>query len=90
MSRRISERAGRSFPDSQCGFRLVDLIAWSTLRLETNHFEIESEMLLAFAQAGYRIEFVPIQMIHQSRHSHIRPIRDSLRWLRWWNRTAEG
>lgn len=89
MSRRISKRAGRVLPDSQCGFRLVDLMAWATLRLETNHFEIESEMLLAFAQAGYRIEFVPIQMIPKGRQSHIRPMRDTLRWLRWWNR-ADG
>ena len=86
MSRHISERARRFFPDSQCGFRLVELNAWSTLRLVTNHFEIESEMLLAFAQAGYRIEFVPIQMIPQGRRSRIRPVRDTLRWLRWWNR----
>ncbi len=87
MSRRISERAGQALPDSQCGFRLVHLKAWASLRLETNHFETESEMLLAFARAGYRIEFVPIQVVGQGPHSHIRPIQDTWRWLQWWRRS---
>jgi glycosyltransferase involved in cell wall biosynthesis len=84
MSRRISERAGRFLPDSQCGFRLVNLKAWAALRLETDHFEIESEMLLAFVRAGYRVEFVPIQVIPKGRRSHIRPVRDTVQWLRWY------
>jgi glycosyltransferase involved in cell wall biosynthesis len=90
MSRRISERAGRMSPDSQCGFRLVNLKAWATLKLTTQHYEIESEMLLAFARAGYRIEFVPIQLIPRGRHSHVRPVRDTLRWLYWWQRSRGG
>jgi glycosyltransferase involved in cell wall biosynthesis len=87
MSRRISERAGQFLPDSQCGLRLVDLKAWAGLRLETNHFETESELLLAFARAGYPIRFVPIQVVGQGPHSHIRPIRDACRWLQWWSRS---
>jgi glycosyltransferase involved in cell wall biosynthesis len=84
MSRRLSECAGQYLPDSQCGFRLINLEAWAAVRLETSHFEIESEMLLAFVQAGYRVEFVPIQVIPQGRHSRIRPVVDTWRWLRWW------
>ena len=90
MSRRISERAGQCLPDSQCGFRLINLEAWAALRLETSHFEIESEMLLAFVQAGYRVEFVPIQAIPQGRHSRIRPVVDTWRWLRWWRRARRS
>jgi glycosyltransferase involved in cell wall biosynthesis len=85
MSRRISKRAGQLLPDSQCGFRLVNLKVWASLRLETNHFEIESEMLLAFARGGYPIEFVPIQVVGRGPHSHIRPIQDACRWLQWWS-----
>ncbi|MGO8927258.1 MAG: glycosyltransferase family 2 protein [Limisphaerales bacterium] len=87
MSRRISARAGQFLPDSQCGFRLVNLEAWAGLHLETNHFEAESEMLLAFARAGYPIQFVPIQVVGQGPHSHIHPIQDTWRWLQWWNRS---
>jgi glycosyltransferase involved in cell wall biosynthesis len=84
MSRRLSRRSGRCLPDSQCGFRLVNLPAWERLGLETNHFEVESEMLLAFVTAGHRVEFVPIQTIGRGPHSHIRPILDTWRWARWW------
>jgi glycosyltransferase involved in cell wall biosynthesis len=88
MSRRISERAGQVLPDSQCGFRLVNLQAWAGLRLETTRFETESETLLAFAQAGFLIQFVPIQVVGQGPHSHIRPIQDTWRWLQWWRRSG--
>jgi glycosyltransferase involved in cell wall biosynthesis len=88
MSRRISKRAGRFLPDSQCGFRLINLKAWAGLRLETARFEIESEMLLAFVQAGYRVEFVPIHVIGSGPRSRIHPLKDTWRWLQWWKRNC--
>jgi len=84
MSRRISQRAGRTLPDSQCGFRLIALNDWAALRLESDHFEIESEMLLAFVRAGHQVRFVSIQVVPKGPHSHICPIQDGWRWLRWW------
>ncbi len=88
MSRQLSRRAGMRLPDSQCGFRLVQLAAWAALRLEAEHFEAESELLLACARAGHRIAFVPIQTLAKSRPSKIHPATDTLRWLRWWWRTG--
>jgi hypothetical protein len=58
--------------------------------METDHFEIESEMLLAFVEAGYRVEFVPIQVIGRGGHSHIHPLKDTWRWLLWWKRARFG
>jgi glycosyltransferase involved in cell wall biosynthesis len=84
MSRRLSKAAGRMLPDSQCGFRLMNLAAWSGLRLTTAHFEIESELLLASVAAGYDIAFVPIRVIYKVGQSKIHPVRDTLRWFRWW------
>jgi hypothetical protein len=55
--------------------------------LQTAHFEIESELLLAFLSARQRIEFVPIQVVYKEESSKIRPIVDSWRWLRWWWKT---
>jgi len=86
MSRRLSMVAGRELPDSQCGFRLMNLATWATLSISTLHFEIESEVLLAFVLAGHRIEFVPIQVIYKGERSKIHPIRDTIRWFRWWRR----
>src|SRR5262249_21700102 len=38
MSRRLSKLAGRPLPDSQCGFRLIDLKTWSGLAISAEHF----------------------------------------------------
>ena len=84
MSRTISRRAGRPLPDTQSGYRLIHLRTWAALALTTKHFEVESEMLMAFLAAGRRVEFVPIRVIPSHRRSHIRPLADTLRWWKWW------
>jgi glycosyltransferase involved in cell wall biosynthesis len=84
MSRKISERAGRPLPDTQSGFRLIHLRTWAALALNTTHFEIESEMLLAFLASNRPVAFVPIRVIGSRRRSHIHPVTDSLRWWKWW------
>lgn len=84
ISRRISKLAGLELPDSQCGFRLMNLNAWSKCAVTATFFEIESDILLAFAARGYAIEFVPIQVIYKAEQSKIHPMRDTIRWFRWW------
>ena len=84
MSRRLSRAAGTSLPDSQCGFRMMRLGAWSKLRLNAEHFEIESEMLLAFIAKGFAVRFVPVQTVYGEERSKIHPLRDTWRWFRWW------
>jgi len=83
MSCRLSQLAGRQLPDTQCGFRMIQLEPWSQLDLRSERFEVESEYLMAFAEAGLAVEFVPIQVIYQAEHSKINPVRDTLRWFRW-------
>lgn len=83
MSRRLSRLAGQPLPDTQCGFRLLKLEPWSRLSLETQHFEVESESLLAFLAAGHRVEFVPIEVIYKTEQSKIHPWRDTVRWFKW-------
>ena len=84
MSARLSHLAHQDLPDSQCGFRLMNLDALPRLQIAASHFEIESEVLLAFIRCGYRVEFVPIRVIYKAEQSKIHPGRDTLRWLRWW------
>lgn len=84
MTRRLAHRAGVPLADSQCGFRLIQLAALAQLSLHCDHFEVESEITLAFARAGHSIAFVPIQVIYHSSRSKIRPVRDTWRWFRWW------
>ena len=90
MSSRLSQLVGQELPDSQCGFRLVQLEAWAKLPIATTHFEIESDVLLAFLQAGYPVEFVPVQVIYKTEQSKIHPLRDTWRWLRWWRQAKRA
>jgi hypothetical protein len=83
MSRQLSRAARRPLPDSQCGFRLVQLASWSALHLRSRHFEIDSELLLAFIAAGHAVEFVPVQVIYKAEQSKIQPLSDACRWFRW-------
>lgn len=83
MSWKLSRLAGCALPDTQCGYRLMDLNAWSALNLRTAHFEFESELLIAMARAGFHIKFVPIQVIYGDERSKIHPLRDTWRWFRW-------
>src|SRR5262249_1592161 len=84
---RLAMLTGAVVPDSQCGFRLLRLPVWATLRFETEHFEIESEMLAGFLKSGQQVRSVPIQTIYGSETTKISILRDTLRWLRWWRRT---
>jgi glycosyltransferase involved in cell wall biosynthesis len=84
MSRRLSQLCQMPLPDSQCGYRLVNLAALLRLYLKADHFEIESEMCFAFARAGHRIEFLPIKPRYEGQHSKIRPLRDAILWFRWY------
>lgn len=90
MSRRLSEVAGVTLPDSQCGYRLMRLAAWSSLPIQTSHFEIESEVLLAFVAGGFVVEFVPVKSIYKDERSKIHPVRDTRRWLVWWRQTRKS
>ena len=83
MSRRLSSVAGRSLPDTQCGFRLIMLQPLSSLAISTAHFEIESEILLAWISSGFKVEFIPIQVIYKDEQSKIHALRDTVRWFGW-------
>ena len=86
MSRRLSKATGQFLPDSQCGFRLINLDAWRKVPMTTCRFEIESEVLVQFVRAGLPVRFVPIEVIYKGERSKIHPLQDTLRWFRWWNR----
>ena len=44
---------------------------------------LKGELMLAFAAAGQRIDFVAVQVIYQDEASKIRPLKDTWRWFRW-------
>ena len=84
MSRRLSGLSGVALPDSQCGYRLAHLPTLLRLGLVTRHFEIESEMCVAFARAGLDITFVAVTASYGPERSKICPLIDAWRWTRWY------
>ena len=92
MSQAISKLAGREFPDSQCGFRRLHLPSLHRLDLRSEQFEIESELCVAFARAGFSIGSVPVQVRYESGSSKISPLVDGWRWYQWYlsERRREG
>ena len=83
MSYVLSKKCKQWIPDTQCGFRLIDMNVLKKLNLETDKFEIESEMLLEAAENGFCIESVPITTVYEGQTSAIHPIKDTLRFFKF-------
>ena len=84
MSSLLSRFARQPIADSQSGHRLA--VVTHVLRevpLTTNHFETESELIVAAARRGFRIGSVPVRTIYRTGgKSHIRKVPDTWRFLK--------
>ncbi len=78
----LSRLCRQVLPDSQCGFRLLHRSLLDVLKLTADRYEVDSEMLILAARAGHRIASVPVATIYADEHSHIRPMKDSIRVIR--------
>lgn len=67
--------------DTQSGFRLYPLFAMKNLRLYTNKFEYEIEVIVKAAWSGIEVKNIPIQVHYklENRVSHFRPFIDFTR-----------
>jgi len=83
MSLVISFLCKQRIPDSQCGFRLIKKEVLNKINLFTKNFEIESEILIRAAKAGFKIESLPIKSVYKGQTSSINPILDTLRFIRF-------
>jgi glycosyltransferase involved in cell wall biosynthesis len=81
MSFVISKMCHQWIPDTQCGFRLIDTHALKAMNLNTEKFEIESEMLFEASRHGYSIASVPITTVYEGQYSAIHPVHDTLRFF---------
>jgi len=81
MSWIVSAVAHQQFPDSQSGFRLIHKEVLANTPLRANGFDIETELLLAAAKRHWKTIFVPVRTTYDKHASHIRPIRDGLRFF---------
>lgn len=81
MSWLIYRVSGQKVPDSQCGFRLIKRGVLENVKLESDNFQIESELIIKAARKGFRIESVPIRAIYGDEKSKINPIVDTFRFI---------
>jgi glycosyltransferase involved in cell wall biosynthesis len=73
---------GHLIPDLTSGFRAVRAKLFrSFLYLLPNGFSYPTTITMAFLRAGYPVDFVPIEALKRTGKSHIRPLRDGLRFL---------
>ncbi len=77
-----SRLTGRRVPDLTSGFRAVRASMFKQfLYLLPNGFSYPTTITMAFLRSGYPVCFEPITAAERSGKSHIRPIRDGIRFL---------
>ncbi len=80
-------QAGKRLWDSQCGYRMYRLEALAKAKVPaTGRFEWESEAMVRIARCGYDVRKVDIATVYGDEGSHIRPWRDTGRFVRLWFR----
>lgn len=82
MSKILSVFVGVSVPDSQCGFRWMKRELVEKIKLQSDRFDIESDLLIAAGRITKKIVSVPVSTIYRDEKSKIKPVRDTLRFLR--------
>jgi glycosyltransferase involved in cell wall biosynthesis len=77
----ISHAAGVRITDSQSGFRFYSADLLRSIRLRTNGFDMESEVLVRAGRAGRKIVTIPIDLgfVDGVSTSHYKPFKDTLR-----------
>jgi len=76
----VSLISGKWIPDSQSGYRLIRSSVLKDIRLFSDHYELESELLIKAIRMGCRVSFCPITVRYGEAGSHIRRFRDTKRF----------
>jgi len=71
-------------PDSQNGFRLYSGSVLPLVMPRATGFAAESEILLNIDRLGFRIDSVPVPVIYGTERSKIKPVGDTIRFLKMW------
>lgn len=77
-----SMMTGRRIPDLTSGFRVARASRFKEfLYLLPNGFSYPTTITMAFMRSGYSVCFEPVHVAQREGSSHIRPIRDGIRFL---------
>jgi len=78
----VSILGGKRVKDAQSGFRAISKEIFTSIPLSTNNFQTESEIIIKAARRGFRITSVPIRTIYNESYSYIKPLLDTLRFIK--------
>lgn len=65
---------GQKIYDAACGYRAIKKKALESIKLESDGFDIDFEILIKAAKAGFKIESIKIDCIYAQEVSSIRPL----------------
>ena len=82
MSWMLSVMLRQRLYDTQCGFRLISRNILARCVLYESGYALDSELLVAAVKNGYKVVQAPIETIYLGSKSQIRPMRDTLYFLR--------
>lgn len=77
----ISKSSGACITDSQSGFRFYSSRLLRNIKLRTDGFDMESEVIVLAGKRGYRIVTIPIELgfVNGLATSHYKPLKDTVR-----------
>ena len=77
----ISKASGKRITDSQSGFRLYSANLLRNIRLHTDGFDMESEIIVHAGRRGFKVLTIPIDLgfVNGVSTSHYKPLKDTLR-----------
>ncbi|MBL7071300.1 MAG: glycosyltransferase family 2 protein [Candidatus Omnitrophica bacterium] len=81
MSFIVSCICRQKIPDSQCGFRLIKRELLQKIKIESERFEVESELLIKASRRGTEILSIPIDTFYGKESSQINPFLDTFRFI---------
>lgn len=73
----VSALAGQRVPDSQSGFRAFRRRVLETIQPVGERYDLETDLLVRAARAGFRVASVPVPTVYDGAPSHFRPLRDT-------------
>jgi len=77
FSKIVSGICEQYIPDALSGYRIIRRDALAAIRLYTNKFDIDPEILIRMAKSGFEIDFINVRCIYAGETSHISHIRDA-------------
>ena len=81
MSGIISLICRQKVPDTQCGYRLIKCDVLKGMKITSENYEIESELLLRARKSHLKIVSVPIKSVYAGQESLINPYVDTKRFF---------